>query len=95
MSVIKVDYGEVGGGSYTLVDEINPTNGDLQFTTQNGCLFAKGIGSLYLNINAITVKDGVVIESYDTPYGTCSYSDGVITMHTTGYTAQHITGYME
>lgn len=93
--LVKMETGGSSGGGYTFVDEINPRNTDLQFTTQNGSLFAKGTGTQYLNLSGITVKDGIVIESYDTPYGTCSYSNGVITMHSGNYTDQHVTGYVE
>ena len=95
MAIIVQDYGTVSGGGYTFIDDTNPINGDKTYTTRNGSLWAKGTGSSYQNVNGITVNDGIVVNSYDTPYGTCSYSNGVITMHTTGYTQQQITGYIE
>ena len=89
MSVIKVDYGEVGGGG-TYIDEVINYNDTKTFNNVTTGVFWMSYNG---GTTCIAVSDGVLIEKQSSSYGNCSYTDGIITFNNGNYSIQTIHGY--
>lgn len=84
MSVIKVDYGEIGGG-IVIDSKLNMSNGQkMTVQTKNALIMVQRPSSLYAVDQSATVVDGVLTKIYDattatgSALGTVTYQNGVL-----------------